>query len=148
VITNERQYRITRSEAEKFAAALARPDDGPSDIHPRIRQAMREGAQSQLDELRAQLREYEELRAGRVTVLEVGSLDDLPAALIRARIAAHLTQKALAQRLGIKEQQVQRYEATRYSGVTFDRVRAVADALDIRVDQRIILPTPMAGPTR
>ena len=53
MITNERQYRITKSEAERFAAALAQPDDTSSELHPRLRQAMREGAQSQLDELRA-----------------------------------------------------------------------------------------------
>jgi DNA-binding Xre family transcriptional regulator len=76
------------------------------------------------------------------------SLDDLPVALIRARIATHLTQKALAERLGVKEQQVQRYEATRYAGVTFDRIRAVADALEVRVDQRIILPLPVEQSSR
>jgi DNA-binding Xre family transcriptional regulator len=108
---------------------------------------MRDGAQSQLDELRAQLREYEELRDGKVTVLEATSLDELPSALIRARIATNLTQKALAERLGVKEQQVQRYEATMYSGVTFDRVRAVADALDVRVNQRITLPPPAHRPS-
>jgi HTH-type transcriptional regulator/antitoxin HipB len=39
-------------------------------------------------------------------------LTELLVALIEARIAAGLTQKALADRLGVAEQQIQRYEAT------------------------------------
>jgi DNA-binding Xre family transcriptional regulator len=141
VITNERQYLITKSEAERFAVALAQPEETLAHLHPRIRQAMREGADSQLEELREQLAEYEALRDGKVSVIELDALHDLPSALIRARIAARLTQKALAERLGIKEQQVQRYEATQYAGVTFERLRSVADALGVRIDQRIFLPT-------
>jgi DNA-binding Xre family transcriptional regulator len=109
---------------------------------------MREGAESQLEELREDLAEYEALRDGRVTVIELESLRDLPSALIRARIAAHLTQRALAERLGVKEQQIQRYEATHYSGVTFERLQAVADALDVRVDQRVFLPTQAESTAR
>lgn len=146
MITNERQYRITKSEAERFALALAQPEEKLAHLHPRIRQAMREGAESQLEELREQLAEYEALRDGKVRVIELDSLRDLPSALIRARIAARLTQKALAERLGVKEQQVQRYEATQYAGVTFERLRSVADALGVRIDQRVFLPTPAAPP--
>jgi len=46
----------------------------------------------------------------------------------------------LAERLGLKEQQVQRYEATRYSGVTLERLQAVVDALGIQVREQVILP--------
>jgi len=67
-------------------------------------------------------------------------LADLPEALIRARIAAGLTQKELAARLGLKEQQIQRYEATRYAGVSLDRVQAVAEALGVKIRERVILP--------
>ncbi len=86
------------------------------------------------------LAEYEALRAGQVSVLELDSLADLPEALIRARIAAGLTQKNLAARLGLKEQQVQRYEATRYDGVSLGRVQAVADALELQIREQVILP--------
>ena len=147
MIANERQYRITKAEAARFAEALAQPEEHLAHLHPRLRQAMREGAESQLEELKAELADYEALRDGRVTVLKLASLADLPSALIRARIAAHLTQKALAQRLGVKEQQVQRYEATQYAGVTFERLQAVADALDVRIDQQVRLPSAMTRPS-
>ena len=49
---------------------------------------------------------YEALRSGRVAVVPLDSLDQLPDALIHARIAAGLTQRDLAERLGVKEQQI------------------------------------------
>jgi len=141
MIANERQYRITKAEAERFAEALAQGDGSISDLDPRLRRAMREGLESQLGELREQLAEYEALRSGRVAVLELSSLKELPDALIRARIATGLSQKQLGQRLGIKEQQLQRWEATRYAGISLDRIQAVADALGVTIREEVILPT-------
>jgi transcriptional regulator with XRE-family HTH domain len=70
----------------------------------------------------------------------LGSLGQVADALIRARTAAGLTQEALAQRLRLKKQQVQRYEATRYAGVGLDRLQAIADALDMQITGRALLP--------
>ncbi|MDO8673148.1 MAG: helix-turn-helix transcriptional regulator [Dehalococcoidia bacterium] len=142
MITTERQYRITKAEARRFEEALLSATGTESlRIEPRIHQAMREGMESQLQELREQIGEYEALRSGQVTVLELDSLKDLPEALIRARIASGLTQKELAARLGLKEQQIQRYEATRYAGVSLDRIDEVATALGVTIKERVLLPS-------
>ncbi|MEJ7652877.1 MAG: helix-turn-helix transcriptional regulator [Chloroflexia bacterium] len=130
MITNERQS-VSRPAAYEQGAHL----------HPRLQQAMRESQESQLQELREQLAEYEALRSGRVAVLELASLGEAPDALIRARIAAGLTQRELAKRLGIKEQQVQRYEATRYAGASMERIQRVAEALGAKIQARVVLPT-------
>ena len=141
MITNERQYRITKAEAERFEQALACSEEKTAHLHPRLRQAMREGMESQLEELGEQLADYEALRNGWVAVLELDSLKDLPDALIRARIATGLTQKELARRLGLKEQQIQRYEATRYAGASLERIQAVAEALGVKIRERVIFPS-------
>ena len=109
-------------------------------VHPRIRQAQQDAIRSQVDELREELTAYEELQAGRPKVLELSSLDELPAALIRARIAAGLTQRQLGDRLGMKEQQLQRYEATEYAGASLERIREVVAALGVRVLEDVFLP--------
>lgn len=142
MITSERQYRITKAEAQRFEQALAHAEQQGAHLHPRLRQAMRDGLESQLEELREQLAEYEALRSGQVTVLALRSLVDLPDTLIRARIAAGLTQRELAERLGLKEQQIQRYEATRYAGTSLTRLQAVADALRVEIQERVILRRP------
>src|SRR5437764_12963 len=110
MIKNERQYRITKTQADKFEQALinlSNTDDDGEPIHPILRQAREEALRSQLVELRVQMREYEALQSGEQKVLEVNSFEDLPMALVRARIAVGLSQKELANRLGLKEQQIQ-----------------------------------------
>ena len=57
----------------------------------------------------------------------------MPRALIRARIASGMTQEGLALRLGLKAQQVQRYEATEYESASFARIRKVVQALGLRM---------------
>jgi len=140
MITNERQYRVTKEEAEKFATALAQEESSAAHLAPLLRTAMRAALESQLQDLREELAEYDAVRQGQVRVIELASLRDLPEALIRARLAAGLTQKSLAERLKRKEQQIQRYEATRYAGVRWERLQAVADALGVEIHEQVILP--------
>ena len=143
MIRNDREYRTTKSQAEKFAAAveaLDAEDRPPEGVHPRLRRAEADGLRSQLADLRSEMRDYERLSAGTVCLMQVESLDDLPRVLIRGRIAAGLTQRELADRLGLKEQQVQRYETTQYRSASLSRVREVAEALGIAVRKDIFLP--------
>jgi DNA-binding transcriptional regulator YiaG len=144
MITNERQYRITKAALNRFEeglAALAASGPGP-DVHPRIRQAMIEANESQRDELREELERYEDLRSGRVAQRTLHSLRELPIALIEGRIAARLTQRELAVRLGVPEQQVQRWEANSYSRVGIERLQEIADALQLQVYETVTYAIP------
>lgn len=140
MITNEREYRITKAWAEKFAQA-AHAEESHAHMDPLLRQAFKDQYESEAGILREQLAAYEALHDGRIGVLELGSLAELPKALIQARIAAGLTQKQLAARLGLKEQQVQRYEATHYASANLSRIQAVAEALGMQTRGQIILPS-------
>ena len=46
MITNERQYQISKTQAAKFRAALDAPDGNTRTLHPRAQKALREAAQS------------------------------------------------------------------------------------------------------
>lgn len=133
MIKNQRQYRITKSQAQKLKVTLAKPVDGKSNLHPALRKAQEDALRSQLDELQAELREYESLRARGGKSLKSASLEELPQTLIQARIGRGITQRELADRLGLKEQQVQRYEATNYASASLTRVQQVARALGLRL---------------
>ena len=101
-------------------------------IHPTIAQAQVDAVSSQLADLEAELREYEAVRSeGRFRMDELSMVADLPALLIKARIAQGLSQRELADRLGLKEQQIQRYEATDYATAKWSRIREVAVALSM-----------------
>ncbi len=144
MITNERQYRIAKSEAQKFerAIAVARESEPSPGVHPRIHQAMAESLESELAILRGELGRYEALKAGKVKKRRVRSLRELPVLLIEGRIAAGLTQRQLAERLGMPEQQIQRYESTMYSGVGVDRLQDVADALGLEIEEQATYAAP------
>ena len=139
MITNERQYRITKGWLKKFeaSAALQERSDPPPDVHPTIHRAGIDALRSEAEALRDQLEEYERLRAGHVKQRTLSSLRELPKAIIEARIAAHVTQKGLAKRLGVAEQQVQRWEANDYAGVSVERMQEIADALGVRITETI-----------
>ena len=136
MIKNERQYRITRTQAERFACTLEglreRPE-GEDGIHPEIAQAQVDAVSSQLADLEAELREYEAVREGKFQIDDLNVVNDLPALLIKARIAQGLSQRELADRIGLKEQQIQRYEATDYATAKWSRIREVVGALRMEI---------------
>jgi len=144
MIKNGRQYRITKAQVRRFEQALDQLSQEASDarsVPPLLRKAERDALRSQLDDLRAELEEYEALRSGKRKVLELASFDEFPRALIQARIAAGLSQRELAHRVGVKEQQIQRYEATEYASASLSRVREVLGVLGVQVQEKVVLPT-------
>ncbi|MGH9067686.1 MAG: helix-turn-helix domain-containing protein, partial [Acidimicrobiales bacterium] len=131
MINNDREYRLTRAEARRFAAVVE--DLGrraPADeADPAVRELQLSAVQGQLDSLRAELADYEALRDGQTPPPDLSIYQDLPAALVRARIAAGLSQRELAGRLGVVEQQIQRYEASEYASTSWARLRDVITVL-------------------
>jgi len=142
VITNERQYRITAAQAEKFEQAIAEAREAKPrrGVDPRVHAAMVEAMECDLKDLNKQLTRYRRVSEGKVRVRRLNGLEALPEALIEARIARQWTQKDLADRLGLKEQQIQRYEKERYRSASLDRVVDVAATLGVRWSSDVTLP--------
>lgn len=137
MIKNERQYLITKAQADRFSEALRNLNAAAADqseFDPALLAVQQEAMQSQLSDLEADIREYELLKAGNFAFEQLESIAELPKLLIRARIASGLSQRGLADRLGVKEQQIQRYEASDYASASFDRIKQVASALGIEPD--------------
>lgn len=142
MIKNERQYRITKGWIQKFTQTLGHLDAHPEEsvpLHPLLRKAERDGLAGQIETLQQEVREYEALRDSPPRAFRLDSFGETPRALIQARIAAGLSQKDLAGRLGLKEQQIQRYEATEYASASMARVSAVLRALGLRVRGEVSL---------
>jgi ribosome-binding protein aMBF1 (putative translation factor) len=138
MIANERQYQVTRkklAELRQLTESVARGKAGDPDF----RDLQRDTLESQMADLRDEIVEYERLREGKTTTIEATSLAGLADALNKARIARGWTQADLARKLGVAGQQVQRDEATRYSGAALSRLCDVAEALQIDVRETITL---------
>ncbi|MBM6552357.1 helix-turn-helix transcriptional regulator [Marinomonas ostreistagni] len=140
MIKNSKQLALTRSKVRDFDAAIQEIGEGSSDIHPLLMQAQKNALIFQRDDLVRDIEEYEQLLSGEFAVFDVDNIADLPKALIRSRIYLGLTQKDLADKLGMKEQQIQRYENLEYSSASFSTLLSVINALDLKVTEDVFLP--------
>ena len=132
MIKNELQYKLTKSSAENFEKRLNWLRENPGaqgQLDPILAKAEEDGLQSMIDELREELQEYERTKQGDVDMTALTSIHMVPRTLIMARIARGLSQRQLAQLVGLKEQQIQRYESNDYSNVDLGRVQEIARAL-------------------
>ena len=132
MIKNEVQYKLTKTSVEGFETRLnwlRANTDVRADLDPIIANAEEVSLESMIEELRDELQEYERTKQGHVDMTTLHSMHMVPAALIKARIAKGLTQRQLANRVGLKEQQIQRYESNDYRNVDFGRVQEIAQAL-------------------
>jgi DNA-binding XRE family transcriptional regulator len=142
MIANERQYSIMKAKFKQFEMALAELEaQGTSamDANDLLKhQLYLDALKSQIDSFAEEIAEYERLRSGTVEKLNFDSLEQLPDALIKARIVRGLTQGQLADSLGLKEQQIQQYESTRYANASLSRIIAVHTALKIAIKEEVI----------
>jgi transcriptional regulator with XRE-family HTH domain len=141
MIKNERQYRLTRSQLDRFRGVLDELRERPVAEGEELRRDLEMAAvDAQVRELLSELNQYDDLKAGKVSVGTLDSLDDLPRVLIQARIASGLTQRDLAERLGMPEQQVQRYEANDWNTASLGRLIDVAKVLGVAIKPSLAPP--------
>ena len=140
MIKNSKQLSLTKKKIEGFSDAIKTLQSEESTLSPLLAKAQIDALICQKDELIDQVEEYELLLSGDLAVFDVNSIADLPKALIMSRISMGLTQKDLADRLGMKEQQIQRYENTEYSSASFKTLVSIVEALDLKVTEDVFLP--------
>jgi HTH-type transcriptional regulator / antitoxin HipB len=138
VIQNERQYKITQTKLRDLKLDRAALDLPDSDLHPRLILARKNSLNILIGELEQEIVEYDCLKSGQINKWTIESLQDLPNVMIKARIAVGMTQKELAEKIGVQEQQIQRYEANNYRAVGFERLQEVMSALDMRISKAVM----------
>lgn len=130
MIYSDKQRRISAREVERLRVSLEAAkasDDGPA----WLRAAEVDALQSEIDRIDADIAEYDMLKAGELKPAKSFALEDLPTILVQARIASGMTQTDLAKALGMKPQQVQRYEASAYSGANLARLVETSKVLGV-----------------
>lgn len=131
MIKNEKQYKISKNrlaEIEKnVAAKKSKAATGSKE----------EGALISLqmfsNSIKEEIKQYESLKRKKASLKKQVSLMQLPQVLIEHKITKGLTQKQFAQILGIKEQQLQRYEAENYKSVSFGRLLDYIEKANIKI---------------
>ena len=87
-------------------------------------------------QLEEEVQGYERLKRGEFD--ELSDLRGLGHLLISLRIARGLTQRDLAERLGVHESLVSRDERNEYHGITLDRAARILDALGFELRSTVV----------
>lgn len=139
MIKNEKQYNITQKKIRDFQSALEKfKEIDHTRRQDHLKQQIEiESLKSDIKALRTEIREFEKLKTGKIKTITAPSFEELPALLIKARIARSMSQKELAAVLGLKEQQIQRYEQNNYASASLSRVQQIIEALQINIEEKL-----------
>ena len=132
MIYSKKQYSVSNAELSKLKNALS-VAEGRASNKLWLKQAEIDALKSQIAEIEAEISEYELLESGQFPLSKTYALEELPRVLVQARIASGMTQTNLAEKLGVKPQQIQRYEATDYQGASLARLIKTSRALGVKV---------------
>lgn len=130
MIKNEKQYKMAKVKLEKWLKTQQQLQEGASAGQPDwiiAEQAF--GIEQQINQLQAEISEYELTESGQQALPDPTLVFDLPFLLIRWRIACRLTQRDLATRLGVHENQIQKYERENYGCASLETISRVAEVL-------------------
>ncbi|MEL7039479.1 MAG: helix-turn-helix transcriptional regulator [Cyanobacteria bacterium J06592_8] len=143
MIKNDKQYQYTQELARQFAEAIQALEQDRE-----LQKNDPEGWQMSLDvkqchwqQLQAEISEYERLincERKQPIQIAVESIDKWPDVLIKARIAAHLTQQELAEILGIEVHRVKEYEETDYQCASFLELLEVSTVFGLKLDKAVV----------
>jgi hypothetical protein len=143
MIKDELEYRVSQEWVIKFKQSIAAIDNSfESKINDYERwQLNRSALQCHLDKLLQEIAEYEKLincDTSQPIQIKVNSLNELPFALIKARIAAKISLDELASRLGIDIERVDEYEKTNYQCASFAEILEVSTVLGVEFESGMV----------
>jgi hemerythrin superfamily protein len=142
MIKNEQQYQKTKEWLRRFEHSVGEFDSNEElKIDPKRWKLHRDSYQSQIDELKAEIAEYERLincDNHQPIKIKIESFNKLGDALIKARIAAKMNQQELAEILKTDEQRVKEYEETDYQCASFVEILEVCTALGLEFESAVV----------
>ncbi len=133
MLKNEKQYRSAKTSLNKWRSNLdvlsSRAESGA--VEAWLIEEERFAIQQQIKQLQTEIQEFEDIVEGKTQLAKIVSqVDALPSLLIMWRLAKHLTQKQLAERAGIHENLLQKYESENYSCVSLHIISKIAHILE------------------
>lgn len=129
MIKSDAQRERTLAQIEGFQKALAR---ALADLVGSRAAAVSASYESMIHQLEEEVREYDDLRRGELTLPPVERLDQIAPFIARMRIAKRISQTELARRLGVSKQVISRYEESDYQTVGVAKLQEVLDAIGIK----------------
>ena len=129
MIKSDAQRERTTAQIEGFRQALTKVD---REMTGKRATAVRSSYEGMMRQLEDELREYDELKSGDLTLPNFGRLDQIAPFVTKIRIAKGVSQTELGRRLGVSKQVISRYEETEYQTVAIARLQEILDAIGIK----------------
>jgi HTH-type transcriptional regulator/antitoxin HigA len=132
MLKNEKQYKKAKADLTKWLEAREIFQQGTLNASAKwLLDVDRSDIEQQIQSLYSDIREYEDTVSRRVHLppLSVATAQ-LPVLLISWRIARHWTQRELAERVGMHENQIQKYEAENYACAALQTITKIATVLE------------------
>jgi transcriptional regulator with XRE-family HTH domain len=133
MIKNQKQAAITKSKLAELLETKKELEGKRADYSPLEYELAENSFNSLINELEEQIIDYDCLVNGNFNCLKPKNIEDIPNILIAARLAQKMSQKDLGEKLGLNEQQIQRYEATDYESASWTRIVEIIFALNIQL---------------
>jgi HTH-type transcriptional regulator / antitoxin HipB len=135
MIKNEKQYKITKKKLEEFTEAILKKQNS-NDPLSATDQLILISLQDMQEQFINEIALYERLKTNTSYRLDERSIDDLPELLIEYKVQAGLTQKEFSKKIGMKEQQLQRYEAENFNSISFKNLLKLLHAIGLEITVR------------
>ena len=129
MIKSDAQRERTATQIEGFRQALAIAE---REMTGRRAAAVRGSYEGMIRQLEDEVREYDALKSGGLTLPNVERLDQIAPFVAKIRIARGVSQTELARRLAVSKQVISRYEESEYQTVSIGRLQEILDAIGIK----------------
>lgn len=143
MIKNEKEYEYSKECAKKFEYSISviQQDEARKQRNPQSWQFDIATKNSHLMALQKEIDEYESLincKQKQPIRIKIENFNKLPDALIKARIAAKMSQKELADIIGFEEEKIKDYENKNYRFASFSEILQISTALGVEFDNAFV----------
>jgi HTH-type transcriptional regulator/antitoxin HigA len=133
MIKNEKQYKITRNKLTEIQGEIVRIKAGYDEGLPAKERLILISLETMKSQMESEIAEYDFLKKKRADHLKARRISDLPSVIIEYKIHSGMTQKEFSQKIGMKEQQLQRYEAEDFRSISFKNLLKILQAIGLEI---------------
>ena len=130
MIKNDKQLKITKDCLQDFRNTKERME-ADATIDPIKKKISLNSINGEILAFEKDIDEYQRLKAKQISSLHIEDFNKFAELIIKSRIAKGWSQAELAKKINVKEQQIQRYEATNYETASLARIDEIIYALKI-----------------
>lgn len=137
MIKTTQQLNRTKKKIEELTNTMETIQNS-SEFHEEVKPAYINNYKALISELESEINEYESLTRGELEIPEGINILDFPKYITKIRIAKGLSQKELADTVGLKKQAINRYEEHDYQTASLAKIKEILEALNYDIETNLV----------